>query len=42
MNPSLALEYANLKNKLAYEFINDREPYTEAKTDFVKSVIKEK
>ncbi|RCW50813.1 GrpB protein [Paenibacillus prosopidis] len=42
MDPSLALEYANLKNKLAHEYINDRESYTKAKTDFVKSVIKEK
>ncbi|WP_053377389.1 GrpB family protein [Paenibacillus sp. FJAT-27812] len=42
MNPSLALEYADLKYKLAHEFTNDRESYTVAKTGFVNSVIKEK
>ncbi|QGQ95021.1 GrpB family protein [Paenibacillus psychroresistens] len=40
MNPSLIIEYTNLKRKLAQEFINDREAYTEAKTEFVNRVTR--
>ena len=35
-NPKTALEYSELKRKLAVEFINDREKYTEHKTEFIK------
>lgn len=38
-NPQLVVEYANLKKKLAQEFIHDREAYTEAKTEFVNRVL---
>ncbi|MFN8241401.1 MAG: GrpB family protein [Bacteroidales bacterium] len=35
----VADEYLELKKKLALEFRNDREKYTEAKTGFIKSVL---
>ena len=38
-NPKLAQEYADLKKKLAIKFKNDREGYTEAKTEFVKKAL---
>jgi len=34
-HPDAAAEYADLKRKLATRFENDRETYTEAKTDFI-------
>ncbi|SDT10521.1 GrpB domain, predicted nucleotidyltransferase, UPF0157 family [Paenibacillaceae bacterium GAS479] len=37
--PRLAQQYAELKRKLAVKSNDDREAYTEAKTDFVKSVL---
>ncbi|MGZ9583757.1 GrpB family protein [Paenibacillus marinisediminis] len=37
--PLLARQYAELKRKLANENKDDREAYTEAKTDFVKSIL---
>jgi GrpB-like predicted nucleotidyltransferase (UPF0157 family) len=37
--PNLAKQYAELKRKIAEENENDREAYTEAKTDFVRSVL---
>jgi len=37
-NPNAAHEYAKLKRELAEQFRNDREAYTEAKSDFIKSV----
>lgn len=38
-NPNLIRQYADLKRKLAEEYKGDREAYTEAKTDFIKSVL---
>jgi GrpB-like predicted nucleotidyltransferase (UPF0157 family) len=37
--PNLAKQYAELKRKLAEENKDEREAYTAAKTDFVKSVL---
>jgi GrpB-like predicted nucleotidyltransferase (UPF0157 family) len=37
-NNDIAKEYENLKIKLAIEFRNDREKYTEGKTDLVKRI----
>ncbi len=37
-NPETASEYAILKLKLTEKFRNDREEYTEAKTDFIKRI----
>ncbi len=37
-HPDAAREYAELKRALAEKFRNEREAYTEAKTDFVKSI----
>jgi len=34
-NPALAAEYEGLKRELAVRFHDDREGYTDAKTDFV-------
>jgi len=36
---NLAEQYAELKRKLAEENREDREAYTEAKTDFIKSIL---
>jgi len=38
-NPDLANEYADLKYRLAEEFTIDREAYTRAKGDFVRTVM---
>jgi len=38
-NPTLADEYAQLKHRLAAEFENDREAYTQAKQAFVQNVV---
>lgn len=38
-NPDLAKTYASLKHSLAARFRNDREAYTEAKGDFIASVL---
>ncbi len=35
-NPSVAAEYATLKQALASVYRFDRDAYTEAKTDFIK------
>ncbi|HEY4323527.1 MAG TPA: GrpB family protein [Mucilaginibacter sp.] len=37
-NPSLANEYAKLKVELAEKFKNDREAYTDAKTEFISRI----
>ena len=37
-NPGAASEYGVLKQKLAEKYKNDREAYTDAKTDFVKRI----
>jgi GrpB-like predicted nucleotidyltransferase (UPF0157 family) len=39
ITPALAAEYAQLKLRLATEFRNDRDGYTEAKTPFVKRIL---
>jgi GrpB-like predicted nucleotidyltransferase (UPF0157 family) len=39
-NQTVADEYARLKRKLAEEFQNDREKYTESKTSFIKNTIR--
>ncbi len=38
-NAKSATEYENLKRKLANEFENDREGYTDAKTPFIESIL---
>ena len=38
-HPETALKYAELKYKLAADYINDREAYTESKTEFIKRVL---
>jgi GrpB-like predicted nucleotidyltransferase (UPF0157 family) len=38
-HPDVAREYAALKRRLAREFENDREAFTDAKGDFVRSVL---
>ncbi|MDQ0208813.1 GrpB family protein [Alkalicoccobacillus murimartini] len=38
--PVLVKEYAELKKKLATKFENNREAYTEAKSEFIQSVLK--
>jgi GrpB-like predicted nucleotidyltransferase (UPF0157 family) len=39
-NPSAALDYADLKRVLADNYVNDREKYTENKTDFIKRIVR--
>ena len=39
-HPEEIQKYESLKKKLAEKFDNDREAYTQAKTDFVKEIIK--
>ena len=36
LNPAVANEYVILKKELASKYTNDRDAYTEAKTDFIK------
>src|SRR5450759_4983784 len=38
-NPESAWEYGELKRRLSIVFINDREAYTNNKTDFIKEII---
>ncbi|WP_123043626.1 GrpB family protein [Cohnella candidum] len=38
-NPDWTWQYGELKKKLAEDYKEDREAYTEAKTDFIKSVL---
>ncbi|OAT81949.1 hypothetical protein A6P54_10595 [Bacillus sp. MKU004] len=40
-NPHLMEEYAKIKYKLAQEFQDDREKYTEAKAEFIGKVLRE-
>ena len=37
--PRLAMEYAALKRRLAQQFANDREAYTDAKAPFIQAVL---
>jgi GrpB-like predicted nucleotidyltransferase (UPF0157 family) len=39
-HPETALEYAQLKHRLAGRFRRDRAAYTEAKTDFISEVVR--
>ena len=39
VHPDVAMEYARLKYRLAETYRNDRDGYTEAKTEFVKRII---
>jgi len=38
-HPDVAIEYAELKYRLAEKYRNDRDGYTEAKTEFIKRII---
>ncbi|WP_425447013.1 GrpB family protein [Dethiothermospora halolimnae] len=38
LNPSIALEYAELKKGLAKKYKHDREAYTESKGEFIKRI----
>ncbi len=38
-NAHLVKEYVTIKRQLAQEFNNDREGYTEAKTEFINKVL---
>ncbi len=38
-HPNVAREYAELKYRLAEKYRNDRDGYTEAKTEFIKRII---
>jgi GrpB-like predicted nucleotidyltransferase (UPF0157 family) len=40
LNPALAQEYAALKRRLAQNFANDREAYTDAKAPFIQNAIR--
>lgn len=37
-HPETAAEYAALKRRLAAEYASDRQGYTEAKTEFIRSI----
>jgi GrpB-like predicted nucleotidyltransferase (UPF0157 family) len=39
--PALALDYAQLKKELAHQYANDREQYTDAKSEFITSVLEQ-
>jgi GrpB-like predicted nucleotidyltransferase (UPF0157 family) len=38
-HPEIAREYGDLKIRLAEEYRNDRETYTEKKTDFIRRIV---
>lgn len=38
--PDLAKQYAALKKQLSFQYSEDREAYTEAKAQFIKSILK--
>jgi len=40
VHPETAAEYAELKRRLFLDYEHDRDGYTEAKTDFIKSIVK--
>jgi GrpB-like predicted nucleotidyltransferase (UPF0157 family) len=40
-NPAVAAQYAELKRELAVRFRNDREAYTNGKSEFINSVVQE-
>lgn len=39
-HPDVALEYAELKRKLAFRYPNDREQYTDGKGGFISHIVK--
>jgi len=39
-NPEIASEYAHLKYELSHRFGEDREAYTDAKTEFISEVVR--
>jgi GrpB-like predicted nucleotidyltransferase (UPF0157 family) len=39
-NPDTAHEYGELKRKLSVEYKNDREKYTDSKSDFISGIVK--
>lgn len=39
-NPAIATQYAELKKELATRFHNDREAYTNGKSEFINSVVR--
>ena len=39
-NPEIAREYGELKRRLSVEFKNDREKYTDSKSEFITRVVK--
>jgi hypothetical protein len=39
-NPEIAREYAHLKHELSHRFGEDREAYTDAKTEFILEVVR--
>lgn len=39
-NPDAALAYADLKRLLADKYVNDREKYTESKTEFISRIVR--
>jgi GrpB-like predicted nucleotidyltransferase (UPF0157 family) len=39
-NPEVALKYGELKRKLSVEYMNDREKYTDSKSDFITGALK--
>lgn len=39
VHPADAQAYADLKRRLASQFVDDRVAYTEAKTDFIRSIL---
>jgi GrpB-like predicted nucleotidyltransferase (UPF0157 family) len=40
LHPEVALEYGELKVRLSLEYKNDREGYTDKKSDFIKRITK--
>ena len=40
-NPDIARQYGDLKRRLSIEFKNDREKYTDSKTEFIKKIVQQ-
>jgi GrpB-like predicted nucleotidyltransferase (UPF0157 family) len=40
-NPDIARQYGDLKRRFSIEFKNDREKYTDSKTDFIKKIVQQ-
>jgi len=39
-NPDIARGYGELKRRLSVEYVNDREKYTDSKSDFISGILK--